>query len=210
MTATDATIASIGLPRHASPHAIAKSLRRLAASLEDHGLAAIDMVHNLSARGYPSSTLGDGGSRGSSVDTSTDRAVLGWMTDEDEPAELPTFAWAGADHRYASLLAQLQLLTGKVQSETDEILRQADDVDPTPPGTGECLACGRFVRPDKEKPGNRLRAGLCPTDYRAWLRAGQPLRATWVAQRRRSHTDEHGVLHTPEPDHDLDLTRETW
>lgn len=201
MTLTDKVIASMGLPRHPTPHEIAKVLREAASRLEQHGLDAIDKVSVLSARGYPAATLGDGGSRGSDETSSTERHATG----RDRS---PEARWFGADADYAQTLQQLDRFARLAVVVTDEIMRHALDVDPTPAGTGECLGCGRFCRPDGDKPGNRLRSGLCPTCYRAWARAGRPLRGEWVAQRRKTLTDDEGILHTPEPDHDLDLSSE--
>jgi hypothetical protein len=198
ITDTDRTIASAGLPKHPEPYAIAKALRDAATRLEESGLDAIDMVSILAARGYSASTLGDGGSRGSDSTSSTERHAT-----QDGGSR-----WFNADREYAQLLRTVWLDAQAVISTIDEILRHAQDIDPTPAGTGSCMACDRFCRPDKDKPGNRLVSGLCPTDYRAWARAGRPLRIQWIAERRRSFTDEQGTLHTPEPDHDLDLSRE--
>lgn len=203
MTATDQTIASMGLPRHPPMSSIALLLSEAREAADKRGLAAIDLVAQLAAIGYPGSTLGDGGSRGSDSTSSTERNALRDYTDR----------WAGASYRYAQLTQAMQKAVAAWVQMTDEIMRHGDDVDPTPAGTGECLACGRFCRPDGDRPGNRLRSGLCPTDYRAWRRyldsGGQLHRGGWVTERRKSFTDDEGVLHTPEPDHDIDLSRET-
>lgn len=198
MTAVDRTIAAMGLPRHPGTHSCAKSARDAAGRVDADGLRAIDMASALAARGYSASTLGDGGSRGTDDTSSTERhaSATGEAT-----------RWFGVDVRLAQALQDWHRASVAVSGLVDELLRHAMDVDPVPSGTGECMGCGRFCRPDRDKPGNRLRSGLCPTDYRAWLRAGQPPRAQWVTERRRSFTDETGVLHTPEPDHDLDLSR---
>lgn len=45
---------------------------------------------------------------------------------------------------------------------------------------GICQACGREVAGTE---ADRLRAGLCDTDYRAWLREGRPDKAIWCVRR---------------------------
>lgn len=49
----------------------------------------------------------------------------------------------------------------------------------------------------------RLKKGLCPTDYHAWWRAGQPERQPWIVDRRRqvAETDQAKIvpLHGPGP-----------
>lgn len=200
MTTVDRTIASIGLPRHASPKALAESSHRVGDRLHNRGDAAIHLASLLAAKGYPTSTGSDGGPRSTDPTSSTERAAQRAIEWKDR--------WEGVDHRLATALSDLDRANTKADALIMEILQHAEDLDPVPVGTGECQACGRFCRPDKAKPGNRLRAGLCPTDYRAWLRASKPHRGDWVRTRRGEFTDDNGVLHTPEPDHDIDLTSE--
>lgn len=222
-TATpDPVVRSIGLPRHPTPHDLAKTLRECAKALEEHGLDAIDLVADLASRGFSGSTLGDGGSRGNSeltpTEAATARNVPGRDDDTGKPLPRhPEARWYDADRRYASLLRDLNRLAGYVKSRTDEILRHASDEDRTVTGSGECMACARYCTPDGDRPGNRLRAGLCPTCYRAWRRYqlddGPLRRAEWVAQRREGFTERNEdatvkAIHTPEPDHDIDLTTE--
>jgi hypothetical protein len=199
VTTTDTTIASIGLPRHATPHALAAAAERVADRLRNHGDAAIAMASVLAARGFAASTLGDGGSRSTDATSSTERAGT---RDFRDP-------WDSIDRSLATALSNLDRAATEADRLLADILSHAEDLDPVPVGTGECQACGRFVRPDRTRPGNRLRAGLCPSDYQAWWRAGRPDRSTWVRTKRAELTDDQGVLHTPEPNHEIDLSRES-
>lgn len=202
MTATDQTIASIGLPKHPSPHDIAQALRDAAKALDTSGQQAITMAAVLAARGYSVATLGDGGSRGSDQTSSTERAV---------PAvtELGDTRWHLADHYYAQLLRTAWRTAGKIEAHTHELLRHADDQDPTPAGTGECSACARFCRPTKARPSFRLRTGLCPSCFGAWKTyqssGGPMLWSEWTSKRREELTERDAsgnvvAVHTPEDD----------
>lgn len=199
----DPTVRSIGLPKHPDPSTIADALEAAATALRKDGLAAITMASTLAARGYSAVTLGDGGSRSSDTTSSTER-----HGNQHHP-------WANLDHTYARLLRVAWQLASKLTAHTTSILAHATDIDPTPAGTGACRACNRVCRPDAQRPGNRLRSGLCPTCSRAWQRYmkadGSMLWSEWVAKRREGYTerDPQGRLvavHTPEPDHDIDLT----
>lgn len=210
MTAMDAatsTVRTIGLAGHPPPHDIADQLEALAKTIRKHATRAIDLAHQLASRGYPAGTLGDGGSRSSDTTSSTER---------NGNPDLPSY-WHGVDGRYAQALHDLHNLTGRANRLTLELVAHADDIDPTPAGTGACRACNRVCRPDAQRPGNRLVAGLCPTCYKAWQRYrrddGSMQWSSWVAKRRESYSerDTEGRLiavHTPEPDHTLDLSHE--
>lgn len=205
----DRTVASMGLPRHGTPTQIARQLRDAARVIEQSGLDAIDLVSKLAARGYP--TGGAGGSRSSDRTSAPERLTIVELEHKGH--------WTDADRRYATDLRTLERLALDVKATTHEIIRHADDIDPTPAGSGECRACARTCRPSEDRPGNRLRSGFCPTCYRAWLRyrdqGGSMIRTDWAAQRRESYSertpDGHLIkVHTPEPDHDIDLTSEQW
>lgn len=204
MTAADLAIRSIGLPKHPDPSSIAEALEAAAKALRSNGMDAISMASILASRGYPSATLGDGGSRGSDTTSSTER--------HGDPDNHPTFA--NIDWYYAQLLHTAWTSATKIASRTVEIIAHATDIDPTPAGTGSCRACNRLCRPTAAKPGNRLKAGLCPTCYKAWERYrvdGPMLWSEWVAKRRESYSERDVTgrlvaIHTPEPDHDLDLS----
>lgn len=215
----DPVIRSIGLASHPTPAVIADALEAAAAALRASGLEAIDMASILASRGYAAVTLGDGGSRGTDTASGPERNAYrpGDRTDAGAPIPPPAAArWWNADHHYARTLADLWKLARHARSSTDELLHHADDVDPTPAGTGSCRACHRECRPTARKPGNRLRSGLCPTCYRAWRRHvdgdNPSLWSDWVAKRREGYTERDAdgrvvAIHTPEPDHDIDLTR---
>lgn len=49
-------------------------------------------------------------------------------------------------------------------------------------GQGECPVCATFC---SGAYNDRLVAGFCDTDYRAWDRAGRPERAPWIRRRKR-------------------------
>lgn len=197
--APDAVVRSIGLPRHPGIPAIVEADQNRAQWMVTDGDRLLEYASLLASQGYANSTLGDGGSRGTDSTSSTERTAL-----RDHPGR-----WVGVDAELASRLRDYHLAGAALDALHADVLHHAADLDPVPAGTGECLACGRFCRPSKDKPGNRLRSGLCPTHHRAWCRAGRPDRGLWIRQRRTELTDEHGVLHTPEPDHDIDLSRET-
>lgn len=51
-----------------------------------------------------------------------------------------------------------------------------------PPGAGECVVCVTYV------PGlgeDRLKRGMCPAHYQAWIRAGRPVLVAWTDERQR-------------------------
>lgn len=64
--------------------------------------------------------------------------------------------------------------SGVSLEEADRLRRRAVE------GERACLCCdlGRSVV-------GKLKSGLCPADYRAWLRAGLPDRGPWIAGQRR-------------------------
>lgn len=211
----DRPVASIGLPKHPDPGTIADTLEAAAKALRSSGLRAIDLAALLAARGYSASTLGDGGSRGTDATSSTERhgsRYIGGTDDEGKPIPIPADSkWLNADRAYASNLRDAWRLGLSIKSTTDELLRHASDVDPTPAGTGECKGCARYCKPNGSK-GDRLRQGLCQSCYRAWRRyvdnEGEQLWSDWSSRRREGFTerDDHGkviAIHTPEPDHDL-------
>ncbi len=218
----DPAVRSIGLPRHPSPHAIAAAMREAARRLEKAGDLAVEAAYILAQRGYPASTLGDGGSRGTDGTSSTERTVQRAVPGKDDQTRKalplpPDAKWWGVDARYATLLATANVTSNRLVTLTNDLLHHAGMDDSTPAGTGECRGCARICRPSKDKPGDRLRAGLCPTCYRAWLRYvdkdGAMSRPEWVARRRESYSERDPAgnliaIHTPEPDHDIDLTTE--
>lgn len=196
--APDPTVRSIGLPSHPDPATMAAVGEEAAKAIRSKTLLATDMASTLAAKGYSARTLGDGGSRGTDTTSSTERL-----------ASRPANRWDAADHAYAAALRDFWRAGLAVIAQTDELLRHASDIDPTPAGTGECRACARFVRPTKQRSSFRLRSGLCPSCFGAWSnyrgQGGSMLWSEWVSRRRESFTerDLHGnvvAIHTPEPE----------
>lgn len=195
-------VRSIGLPSHPDPFTIAASLEAAAKVLRSDALGAINMASVLASKGYSAKTLGDGGSRGTDSTSSTERL-----------ASLPRDRWEAADYAYASLLRTVWLDSLATRAQTNELIRHASDVDPTPAGQGECRGCARFVKRDPNRSSDRLVSGLCQTCYRAWRRyatgGGLLLWSDWVAQRREGYTERDGQgnvvqIHTPDRDADLE------
>lgn len=206
MTTVDRQIARAPLPHHSEQDDIAALLRRVTAQLED-GHRAEDLAALLAARGWATGTLGDGGSRSSDTTSSTERTVVAGKGQAGR--------WDQIDLRYAQALVELERAAERFENLHTTVMAHASDQDEVPSGTGECRACSMLCRPTESRPGFRLRQGLCPTCYRAWRRytiAGHPLhRAEWVTRRRESFTERDAAgrvvqIHTPEPDHDIDLT----
>lgn len=198
---SDPVVRAFHLPKHPEPSSIADALEAAAKAIRSSGLRAIDMASVLAARGYSSVTMGDGGSRSSDTTSRTERLGSDEQTDR----------WDAADAAYAALLRSSWLMGLKVKAQTDELIRHASDIDPTPAGTGECRACARFVRRTKDRPSYRLRSGLCPSCFGAWgtytKGGGLMLWSEWTTRRRESFTERNASgqvvrIHTPEPDED--------
>lgn len=168
--------------RHPDPKVIAAALREAATVIEQHGHQATRLAPELAARGYPVSTLGDGGSRGSSDHTSTERAALG-----------PGNRWDAIDDRLAKALRTAWGAATLAQALVADVVAHAQDDDPVPAGTGGCQVCSTVCRPTAKRPNFRLRAGLCPTCYKGWLRADKPMMADWVRARRAELTAPNGL-----------------
>lgn len=199
--AVDPVVRLIGLPSHPEPAVIADALEEAAKEIRSKMLRAKDMASVLAAKGYSAQTLGDGGSRGSDTTSSTERHSARHER------------WEAADYAYAQMLRTAWLSAHRATAQTRELLRHADDVDPTPAGQGECRACARFVRRDPNRSSDRIISGLCQTCYRAWhryMKAGGPmLWSDWVATRREGYTERDPAgkivaIHTPDRDPDLE------
>ena len=152
--------------RHPKPSIIARQLRHLADTLDDEGQRALDRAAVLAARGYPSSTSGSGVSTGRSDTSSTERAA--GVPGNDKGLTPPLFA--GLDEKLAKQLRVVWATALQLAGTIADINSHAPDDDVLPAGTGWCKACDVFVRPTAKKPGFRLRAGLCPSDYHAMRR----------------------------------------
>lgn len=179
MTDADRMIARQGLAKHPVPKVTAAHLRTVADAIEDHGATAERRAALLAARGWPSGTLGSG-SRSSDNTSSVERAV-GLQGDDD--VQPRTDRWVDADRELATRWRQAFTAVARLHEYLGDLVAHADDVDPLPAGTGECQACGRFVRPSKRRPNDRLRSGLCDRDRKAWKRSGLD-RQTWLTQHR--------------------------
>lgn len=190
----DAAVARRGLPRHPTPKVLAGHLRDVADALEIHGRAALDLAPVLAARGWPSGTAGGGVSGGGAS-----IRVLNEDGDEElvpvtstEAAAMHEDRWADADRELAARLRALFTAAARAHQFVADLAAHADDADPLPAGTGECQACGRFVRPTKARPDDRLRSGLCDRDRQAWKRSGLD-RQAWLAQRRTDPAEAAAV-----------------
>jgi hypothetical protein len=157
---------------HPAPTIIASQLEALAKQLRANGDQAKLWALILSARGYPSATLGSG-ARSSDTTTSTERAV--GLSGDDGPLTPPDAAWNGVDGELDRYLALLTHTASHVASLLTRLLAHASDDDPIPAGTGPCAlrTCEHFCVPRK-KPSDRLRRGLCPSHYNQWLLLGKP------------------------------------
>ena len=155
---------------------IAERAERVAKLCRRNGPAILKMAELLAARGWPTSTLGDGGSRGVGDGlTSTERAA-------DNPGP-----WADADVQLAAATVTLDRALAAWAVAAGNILAHGD-IEATErhnrqPGSGPCMACTRDV-PGREN--DRLRAGFCGACRKRWERAGRPDRAAFI---RRTQAD---------------------
>lgn len=154
--------------RAPKPFVLARHLRAVADMLDEHGDHAVDTARILAARGYPASTLGDGGSRGSDPTSTTERAAL-----NQDPH-------ANTDQILAGQLRRLWKAGLDVQAVVTRILAHGGDDDRTP--AADCARCGTVVRPTPDHPERRLRSGYCPRCHRQWLRLGRPERGWFRVQ----------------------------
>ncbi len=203
MTTIDRDIARAPMPKHQDDRVIAALLHRVAIALEQEGPKCESLLSLLAAQGWGTSTLGDGTAR-STDGTSSTEGALG-LRGKDDKAPKPGLLdrWSGKDRRRHKLLRVLEQAARAYESLHTDVMAHGTDDDPIPGGTGECACCGRFCRPDGSKEGRdefRLKAGLCPACYRAYLRDGQPWpRGDWIRDRKRTLTDDQGIVH-PEDD----------
>lgn len=157
-----------------TPTDLARNLRQLADRLDDEGDKAVRRAPVLAARGYPASTNGSEGGRSSDPTSSTERAALNPGMFDD------------IDGRLREHMRLCWYMAVKIHANLDVIMSHAPDDDPVPVGTGRCLRCEKFCRPDDKRPHNRIRAGFCPACDTAWRRAGKPDRGIFI----RSYLDE--------------------
>lgn len=162
-------------------------LRGFIKLLESTGAQAERMAPLLASRGFPTGTLGDGGSRGNSEHTSTERAAA----HRDE--------WADADEKLARLYVELFALTGAgAQFITSLASRAASDEQHEGEGLartgtngGWCMACARWVPGTAD---DRIRSGFCNACRMAWNRkvSDDPHadRAEFIRHRPKHHAED--------------------
>ncbi len=161
-------------PSHPHPDVLANHLETVARHLRTSGTQAIEAARTLAARGYPTTTLGNG-TRSTSDNTSTERAAL-----NPDP-------WAGIDDTLAATVCHAWHTTLELDSLLTRLLAHAPDHDPIPAGRGHCQACETFCIGDGQN--DRLRDGFCHPCRSAWdrWRRGHPLglRPDFIRHRRR-------------------------
>lgn len=175
-TPSDRVIRRRGLPRHPRPDLIADELRLAADVVEKRGTDAITRASLLAQRGFPTATIGDGGSRGTDPTSSTERAAL------------KSDRWGDADIDLAALLRVAWAAALELRSRIIDLMAYASDDDPVPGGTGPCgCGCGRFCDPRKNQ-HDRLKTNLAPACYASWKRSGL-LRGDWLRARAKERSD---------------------
>lgn len=152
------------------PLKLAEQLETAAKLLRKYGPDAERLAHDWA------SPLRSGGTRGgkNSISDPTGSSAV----DPDPTWEYQTTLDSEATHVFDHLVQLVKPVVklGKAaHSHVPELKRS------TPAGAGECPACGRWV---SGAASDRLRAGLCDADRKAWDRAGRPERAPWIHLRR--------------------------
>lgn len=150
------------------PQTLAKFLRQVANQLDSHGDRALTMAKLLASRGFPSGGSGNGTPGGGNGSSSTENGAL------TDPGK-----WDGIDETLTTRMRKVWSDALDLQSTLVKVMSHASDQDPTPVGTGICHCkplhpggpgCDATCRPSKKNPNNRLRSGLCPSCWQAWLR----------------------------------------
>jgi len=156
------------------PTVLAQALEQTARILRTHGTQAQRMATLLAARGYPTSTLGNG-TRSSDTTTSTERAI--GLAGPDGPLTPPDPGWIGVDDKLANEGRALLRAAINHASLVTRILAHASDDDPLPAGIGYCQhpECDHLCDPRKN-PDDRLRSNYCPMHHKRWVRLGKPSR----------------------------------
>lgn len=122
-------------------------------------------------------SAGGGGSRPSGVSKPTEASVF--KGDELRGRDGPEW--------WHYRLSRDAMLASRGIADLIEVVAELGKVTKTDPkaltktGQGDCPVCDAFC---SGAAGDRLVAGFCDTDYRAWCRAGRPERAPWVRARR--------------------------
>jgi hypothetical protein len=147
-----------------------RHLKTVASKLEKDGTLAVALASELAARGYPTGTLGDGGSRSSSDSSSTERHGLANNRTDDKGAETwKEDRWADVDKRLARLLRLTWAASVELHGLVADLVAHGDTSDQLVAGAGPCLACDHICRPDVAL-ADRLRSGLCPACAESWRR----------------------------------------
>lgn len=168
------------------PATLAKFLRQVANQLETHGDKAIELTALLAARGYPTGGSGNG-SRSSDPTSSTETAAL-----------VGSVRWHDVDRILSTQLRALWAAAVDAQSTMANVVAHGTTEDRPPAGTGYCVVkvCDEFCRPTAKAPDNRLRSGLGPSCWQAWLRyraSTRGTRAEYIAWRRAALTEPKAV-----------------
>lgn len=174
---------------HPTPKDIARQLRAVANTLDNNGDHALELADALAARGYPSVT-GGSGSRSAATSTSVERAAGAHSESEENDTKITSrkpSRWDTANTDLARTLTFLTSAARATERYIDDLFDHASDEDWLPAGSGNCICCGNFVRPDYKHLERRLRGGYCPACHQAWLRWRQhhyPDRSSFVHERR--------------------------
>lgn len=141
------------------PAKLARQLRQLAQALDDHGERAVELASVLAARGFPASTLGAPGGRGTAELTSTEAAA-----DRRDPfanVDRDLDRWLDLAFRVTAHGQDLiTRITTHAGLDTEHQGRATGSA-----GAGHCLACERWVPGTHD---DRLRAGFCNACRVSW------------------------------------------
>lgn len=162
-------------------------LRALTKMLEVNGAQAERMAPLLAARGWPTSTLGDGGSRGTSELTSTERAADHRDRYADADEKLARFYL----QTFILVSAGQQLIADLAAHATSDADHEGHDLTRTNTTGGWCQACNRWVLGTAD---DRIRSGFCSACNMAFARliAKDPNadRASFIRHRPK-HDDQN-------------------
>jgi len=164
-------------------------------TISDADIARFIMAVTITADadGFTSTTL-TGGSSGSSSSSSTEAAALRGLPDDPNVLDDWKFHKPVDPIRSAAaeLLHSIEVAVDSTKTIADRrafILNVGESIRGRVSTIDSCICCGKDVSGVGE---DRIRAGLCPGDYRAWLRAGRPDRYRWMAARRSESEESNG------------------
>lgn len=180
-----------------SPTQLARLLRDTADLIDRHGPRALDMAPLLAARGWPTTTLGDGtGSRTDTDTTSTETAALTNTRFDGIDTRLDA-AWLTTWRAATACAALVTTVTAHAAPDTEHNGRAT-----THTGAGTCGACNKWVTGSSN---DRLRAGwcnACRVSYQRWRdRTGHTDRAAFTRWRRAELTPTNPEHHDPTDGH---------